>query len=118
MANWKIVLGIVVVIASGCDLLEEPKPCAGTGPFVTIDPAAVTIKVGETFQARARINVSCEDDPEPATWKWSSTDTTVVRVTPLGLASGAGVGNARLTAEAVNYGEGIRGLVLVTVTSQ
>ncbi|HWZ28208.1 MAG TPA: Ig-like domain-containing protein [Gemmatimonadales bacterium] len=86
-------IGHATVTASGAGTqVQEPLIVTGTPFGVAVTPATTTLTEGASVQLSAYVHDSLNDTVPYRTITFSSGDTTIVRVTPAGLATGVGAG--------------------------
>jgi uncharacterized protein YjdB len=100
-----------ITAPDGTSTLQRSVSTSTTVAKVTVSPSSATGTLGQSAQFTAAATNS-SGGAVSAIAAWSSTDSTVVAITPAGFATAVGVGSATLTAT-VN---GVRGTAAVTVT--
>lgn len=84
---------LLAALVLGCG---DDEPTAPSGPFLVVAPLFSGLLEGSTAQLTATF------DGQPAAVTWSSNNTAVITVTPAGLVTGVGAGNAAATATLVS----------------
>jgi hypothetical protein len=105
-----LIVGVIAgsLAACGTDCLPVARPM--------VEPASVTLSVGQSFRPVARLPL-CSDKDHIGTWNWTTTDTTVLRVdSRTGLSFGLRPGLASLNGVEQVYREQVS--ISVTVRPQ
>jgi len=104
---------VVVTVAAPGPVIRQPEARAAEPASLAITPPTATVTVGETTRLAGELrDASGASIHSEADIIWSSTDTTVARVSSAGLVSGIAAGTVRIIAT----GAGQNGSATVTVT--
>lgn len=98
---WLLVLSLIA--AGACERVptETERPAGPVPATVTVTPSlAVLTSSGGTVQLSARVLDADGNEIPNAQVTWSSADTSVATVDASGVVTGAGMGNATITAQA------------------
>ncbi|HEU4641445.1 MAG TPA: Ig-like domain-containing protein [Gemmatimonadaceae bacterium] len=120
MRTLPFIASILVLLAAACsDAVAPPPPTAAlraTSPTVgsvTVSPSSATIAVGATKQFTATVKDVNGNTLSGASVAWSSSDTSVLRVSSTGVATGRKAGSAYARAKSGS----VVGKAAVTVAS-
>jgi phosphatidylinositol-3-phosphatase len=91
-------VALVAALAGSCTTAETPRVPHGAVASVTISPPSASVQVGQTVQLTATAKDSSGAQLADALVTWSSSDTTVARVSGGGLVTGRAAGSATITA--------------------